>query len=70
MVEKECGTFDKAIFPSIWEPIGDQHGLRRWVHSGIYSLVLTGVSYRHVVTGERRDGHPALVRGGVLADVS
>ncbi|KAK1765266.1 SNF2 family N-terminal domain-containing protein [Phialemonium atrogriseum] len=53
MVEKECGTYDKPTFPSIWEPIGDQN---------------VKTSYRHAVTGERRDRHPTLARGGILAD--
>jgi len=30
---------------------------------------LTDSSYQNVVSGQREDKHPALVRGGVLADV-
>lgn len=33
-------------------------------------LELTEISYEHVVSGERRDGDPPLLRGGILADVS
>ena len=33
-------------------------------------IILTDGSYTHVVTGERQDDHPRLLRGGVLADVS
>ncbi|KAH6845633.1 SNF2 family N-terminal domain-containing protein [Chaetomium sp. MPI-CAGE-AT-0009] len=53
MVEKECGTFDEAVFPTLWEPTTDEQGLK---------------SYRHVVSGERHARHPPLVRGGILAD--
>ncbi|KAL2132804.1 hypothetical protein VTI74DRAFT_3373 [Chaetomium olivicolor] len=53
MVEKECGTFDEAIFPTLWEPTEDEQGLR---------------IYRHVVSGKRHATHPPLVHGGILAD--
>ena len=35
-----------------------------------FSLVLTQRSYKHVVSGEQRDGDLPLLRGGILADVS
>jgi len=29
MIEKECGTFDKAQFPAIWEVAEDRQG-KKW----------------------------------------
>ena len=29
MIEKECGTFDNATFPALWEPITGQNGVKR-----------------------------------------
>ncbi|KAK0617623.1 SNF2 family N-terminal domain-containing protein [Immersiella caudata] len=53
MIERECGTFDDAKFPSLWEA-------RKTPAGATY--------YQHVITNERQEDHPPLIRGGVLAD--
>jgi len=53
MIEKECGTFDVAKFPRLWEPRQSLAGAKY---------------YQHIITNERQESHPPLVRGGVLAD--
>ncbi|SPO07053.1 related to helicase-like transcription factor protein [Cephalotrichum gorgonifer] len=30
MIERECGSFDSAMFPTIWEPQLDKNGVKRW----------------------------------------
>lgn len=74
-MKKECSAIDKATFPSIWKPAKDEHGGGKgkavhFISNLLLVTILTDGSYDHVVSGERQDDLPLLLRGGILADVS